>query len=231
MCGTARPSLPGHINGYLKELKRPADGLRPRSRARHAHTPSPGPSSGGPTTVPPPRVCEAVGADAGCGARLDGCRSGRLRLQVASEQVVQADHPGQAAGVVADDNERSSAPAQQVDRVGDRHVRGQFRHRAGQGAGTYGATLGAGVEALPATPTSIAGRDGKGGAPTSIHRSWVSPPRAASRSTASCKPEHHPVQSLSPPRDHDSRQAPVRRHLNWPCPYLHSGGTGLDPGA
>jgi len=29
-------------------------------------------------------------------------------------------------------------------------------------------------------------------APTSIQRSWVSPPRAVSRSTASYKPEHHP---------------------------------------
>src|SRR4030088_2599135 len=29
-----------------------------------------------------------------------------------------------------------------------------------------------------------------------MQRSWVSPPRAVSRSTASYKPEHHPVQSF-----------------------------------
>ncbi|MBB3724644.1 hypothetical protein FHR33_000504 [Nonomuraea dietziae] len=35
-----------------------------------------------------------------------------------------------------------------------------------------------------------------GGAPTSIQRSWVSPPQAVSQSTASYKPEHHTVQSF-----------------------------------
>lgn len=45
------------------------------------------------------------------------------------------------------------------------------------------------------------------GAPTSLQRSWVSPPWAVSRSTASYKSEHHPVHSFSQPRDHDSERA------------------------
>src|SRR5579871_2033508 len=46
---------------------------------------------------------------------------------------------------------------------------------------------------------------GKGEHPL-IQRSWVSPPQPVPRSPANYKPEHHPVQSFSQPRDHDSKR-------------------------